>query len=212
MQSPDRWLACVGLGVVAGSLLRRDRPGFVAAVIAGSVFGVASRHSFLGPWIVSPPVFAQLRFLGPAACLLTGLLLMARGRWRSLSVPLVVFAVTAALLLVATINDPAPQGHAFVAGAALAATGLMLLAGSLRRWVDGTWVAVGERIAGSWLLTIGLLLSAAQLVPVPVPIEQAVHPREPARTLVVPGLDPILRPEPDSLAAPRRGDLQMGTN
>lgn len=124
VQSPDRWLAFVGLGLVSGTLARPAWPGFVAAVIAGSVFGVASRHSFLGPWITGPSVFARLHFLGPAACLLMGLLLMTRGRWRSLSTPFVVFAVTAALLLIATINDPAPQGHAFVAGAALAATGL----------------------------------------------------------------------------------------
>jgi hypothetical protein len=127
----------------------------------------------------------------------------------------VTFAVTASLSLTAAINDPTPERSAFVVGALLASLGLIVAAASLRRLITRTWVSIGERIAGSWLLTIGLLLSAVQLFPNAAPDAEAA--RSPAEASSTPptisDFAPAMHPDFDTFPMPfGKGGLPKGTN
>jgi hypothetical protein len=213
--SPDRWLAILGLGFAFGSGNQGgSRAGW--AGFAGGVFlAIVARHSGVWPWLTSPSIYAYLHLLGPSACLLSGLPLVVKDRWRIHLLPFAVVSAAAMLLLTAAINDPARGGYGFGMGALLSMTGTVLLASAIRRLAAGNWMAIGERIAGSWLLTIGLLLSAVQLLPAPVPApDMASSPAKATSTPpAIPDFAPTMRPDTDAFPAPfGNHGLPKGTN
>lgn len=214
-ESPDRWLAIIGLGLALGSENGEGSWAGWAALVGGACVAIASGHSSVWQWLTGPSTYAYLHLLGPGACLLSGLLLVGKGRWRTRLYPVAAFAVTTMLLLTAAINDPALGGYGFSAGAFLSAAGLALLTSALRRLVAGNWMPIGERIAGSWLLTIGLLLSAVQLLPSPTSVPDIASPAVEASTRppTVPDFAPAMRPDEDvvPMSFGDRGTLK-GTN
>lgn len=214
LASADRGLAIVGLGAALGTQGPRRLAMCWTTFVGGAVFGIWSRHSALWPWLAGASTYRYLHLLGPGACLLSGLLLVASGRWRTRCLPVAAFAVAALLLFAAAINDPAPESYAFGAGALIAVMALVLASSCLRRLLTGHWAPIGERIAGSWLLTIGLLLSVVQLVPASAPMAEATpsFPQAAAPPPVT-GVEPAIRPAADPFAVPPGVQgLPMGTN
>jgi hypothetical protein len=215
-ESPDRWLAILGLGLVLGTQGHRSTVLGWTAFVSGAVLAVACRHSGSWQWITRASAYPYLHLLGPSACASSGMLLITEGRWRTRFLPVAAFAVAAVLLLPAAMNDPAPEGYAFCIGALLAALGLALVASTLRRLVAGTWTPIGERISGSWLLTIGLLLSVLQMIPAPL---AGVTPL-PTRAVSdgpqipdVPDIAPAARSDPERAFMPAgESALPRGTN
>lgn len=213
--SPDRWLSLAALGLVLGTQDGRRLTTACTAFVGGAAFGTVCRHSAFWPAIADPSMFPHLHLLGPGACLLSGLLLLTSGHRRHHLLPLASFAVAASLLLGAAINDPAPRSYAFAAGTSLASLSFALAATSLRRSVCFGWLPIAERIAGSWLLTIGLLLSAVRLLPSDEAIADANHAQtqSTARPIAFPNIPPAVRPDgyafPDPLGS--RG-MPKGTN
>lgn len=215
--SPDRWLAILGLGFAFGSGNQGDSRAGWAGFAGGAFLAVAVRHSGVWPWFTHPSIYAYLHLLGPGACLLSGLPLVVKGRWRTCLRPVAAFTVAAMLLLTVAINDPAPDGYEFGMGALLSMAGLVLLASAIRRLAAGNWMAIGERIAGSWLLTIGLLLSMVQLLPAPASAPMPDMASSPAkvtsRPTAIPDFASAMRPDADVFPKPfgDRG-FPKGTN
>ncbi|RIY00070.1 hypothetical protein D3218_12285 [Aureimonas flava] len=217
-QGPDRWLALAALGLGLGASPRPDARAACAAWVAlaaGTSLGLAAPASILWPWLTSPAVFALRSSLGPAACVLAGLALLAPRRWRIGLLAPASFAVTLALSLAAAVNDPTTGGRAFSGGAALAMLAIPLAATGLGRLVPGRAAPIGARIAGSWVLTIGLLLAALRLAPAPRPeIDLAAPVASPLwNTPDVPGFAPPIRPgETPYPGLAGRSGLPAGTN
>ncbi|WP_294644501.1 hypothetical protein [uncultured Aureimonas sp.] len=197
MASPDWWLAILGIGLVLGAQDRRTRPVIWVSLIGGAVSGIAVRHSALWPLLSNPSIFRFVRLVGPSACALSGLGLLLNNRWRSPFLTILTFATATGLWFTAAVNDPTSEGYGFAAGFSLACLCLATAAALVRRSITGSWTRVGERIAGSWLLTIGVLLSATQWFPVAPPMIDAPLPPTPvvSKPLGFPEPDVVIRPD-----------------
>ncbi len=214
-RSPERWLALVGAGLCLATQPLRMMVLAGVAFLCGGALGLLAPHSAVWPRLTSVGIFPAHHFLGPAACLLVGLTLLAKGRLRSGFLPPAVLVLVGALSLTAALNDPTLFGGAFVVGTLLSAIGGLSTALAVRRTVVGRWTGIGERIAGSWLLTIGLLLAALRLAPAPKPtVELAPPATAPVWSAPnVPGYAPPSRRDADPFAGGPGGfGPPMGTN
>jgi hypothetical protein len=124
--------------------------------------------------------------IGPAACVLVGIVLAAPRLVRFLLLPPTAIVSGATLGLVVNLNDPSVEQWYYSGGAVLA--GLWLVFPPLITWrhFERPWLVIPSRIFGSWLIAIGVMLAGAQLIPrpaPPLPPGPAAAPSEPGAPL-----------------------------
>jgi hypothetical protein len=159
----DRSLPLVGLGLLLAEASRREMAasallllvGLVLGVVAGARIAVAIEEDFT--------LVTYLFMLGPLLCLVVGGALVAPRPVRG-------FASAAAALLSGLVlavgllaELPGALGPEYVAGSVLAILAAILVPLLILRDIRSPGLSVATRIAGSWLIAIGLMLMALEL-------------------------------------------------
>ena len=201
--TPERVLPLIGIGIALG--LAGTRTYAAGALLFG--LGIAAGFTLYKP-ILDPlwalPHATESKFMtGPIASVVAGLVLVSGRRLRTwLLLPATgVVGLMLALAIVVTdpsLNDPTNSR----AGVLIALWIVGAVSLSLRAFRYG-WFDIAGRIAGSWLIAIGLLYGGVALLPkppIPVPSLTLPSPK------FAPGLPPNPKfPEsqpPDNLGAP----------
>lgn len=148
-------------------------------IISVAIFalGIAS-GSFISDWMgtaVAKNVWlaSYVLLIDPISCVVAGVALAAPRKLANLLTPPAVLIIGASLGLVVDLGEPDFSRLAFAAGAVLA--GLWLVIAPLLTWrsFERPWLAIAARIFGSWLIAIGAMLAAAQLIPPRLSPEEA---------------------------------------
>ncbi|WP_102959095.1 hypothetical protein [Mangrovicella endophytica] len=158
-------LAVAGVGLASSRNGSRPRMVSVAAVVLGLAGGLFLRDSLLWPFLSRIDVFGRLALLPPAACMLSGVVLLLPGGVSALLEPLAAILVGVVATFEASLNDPFGNPFGLPVGAALAALWLVSFLVAAGAVLPIRALLIGKRIAGSWLLAIGLLLSGLQFLP-----------------------------------------------
>lgn len=194
--SPQRVLPLVGLGF---GLALTGRLGCAAAAVLG-VAGIAAGHiyrdgllSLLGHL---PGAAAHIFLTGPVASLAAGLALILPDRPRGWLLPLAAGVIGAMLALAIKLTDPSFHdptiSWAGIAVALWIVAAVFLTVRAFRQ----PWFGIAGRIAGSWLLAIGLLYGGAALMPGPQRMPAEAPAPTPAPGQSAPPA-PITPPFPD---------------
>lgn len=141
-------LAALGFG------LGRSRPWLVAPII---VLGIIAGYFFLGD---AP--FRWFPYLEAMLFIACGLVLLsdALPGWHLELPPTMLSGLTFGMLLLVDAPDD-PQALVFSAFAALAALLIVLAFALIRYLLAWSWISIAGRIAGAWLVAIGIMLLAA---------------------------------------------------
>jgi hypothetical protein len=178
----DQALPLVGIGFAIAKLpLRLCLAGLIVFAIGIPAGGLISG------WIVvvlsqNPGLAGYVFLIAPVCCLIVGIALAGPNRIGSLLTLPAAFLSGSALGLVVRFNDPSVAQRSFAAGAVL--SGLWLTVPPLLLWrqLERPWFPIAGRIFGAWLIAIGAMLAASQLIPRPLPPEppaEAIPPSEP---------------------------------
>lgn len=157
---------------------------FALAILAGA---------FVSDWMLAaasahPGLIGYLFLIGPVCCLFVGIALAVPERLTFVfTVPAVAFAGIA-LGSVISFNNPNAAAWSFAAGAVLAGLWLVVPPMLVLRGFARGWLPIPSRIFGSWLVAIGAMLMAAQLVPRPLPEPAAMNLPSGATDVSPPGL------------------------
>jgi hypothetical protein len=177
----DQALPLLGTGFAIAQLPTRLCVISVAIFVLGILSG-----SFISDWIASaisahPSLVGYALLTGPACSVIVGMALAAPRRLALWLTPPAALLSGAALGLVVNFNDPSFAQWAFAGGAVLA--GLWLVMPPLLTWrhFARSWFSIFGRIFGSWLIAIGAMLAAAQLIPRPPPPEEPAAAASPAQ-------------------------------
>lgn len=150
LSSYQQLIPLVALGLAVG----RNRPSIAILLFA---LGVAIGYLFLGdlPYLWFPYLDATL-FI---AC---GLALLGNALPHLFLEMPPTFAAGLSYGMLQLVDAPDdPQALAFSAFAALAALLVVSLFALVRRQMTWFWIKIAERIAGAWVVTIGIMLMAA---------------------------------------------------
>jgi hypothetical protein len=165
--SYQRALPLLGLGSVLG-LMRPRRAALGAALaVLGLWLGFAARVWLIAAIVSGPAMAGRLALPGPISCLAAGLILAAPARHRSWLLPPVAIIIGAMLAIGTKLVDPSFHDPNFLRGAIAASVWLVAAVGLTGHRLDQPWFRIATRIAGSWLIAIGLMLGAAILLPRP---------------------------------------------
>lgn len=176
----ERVLPLIGLGIAFG--LADARTYAAGALLFG--LGIAAGFVFYKP-ILDPlltiPNVAERNFLtGPIASIVSGLALMGGQRLRPWLLVPAAGAAGIVLALAIVVTDPSLNDSTNrIAGALIGVWIVGAVSLSLRAFRRG-WFDIAGRIAGSWLIAIGLLYGGAALLPKPTPPAPSQQPPEPA--------------------------------
>ena len=156
----DELLPLVGLAFTLAQLpLRLCLAGlciFLAAIPAGGLFA---------SWITANADRIELLpLVGPACCLLVGLTLVAPTVLRAFLTPSVSFVMGLALGLVIDYSASSLRQWSFALGYLVFGVWLTLTLMVTWRAFAKPWLSIPARIFGSWLIAMGAMLSAAQLI------------------------------------------------
>lgn len=158
LPGPDHVLVLLALGLGLGRLESDGKAAPVATVVVAATFGILLG---LALSVNVPALFRAIPLM------LGGLLLLDPwGRIKAIASPstgLVALAVGLAYgaQIPSAGGIPIYVGFAAAASVILTATGLL----AWRRW-NQPWCRIGMRIAGSWLVAIGIILLGAAFRPV----------------------------------------------
>ncbi|PTW58839.1 hypothetical protein C8N35_109144 [Breoghania corrubedonensis] len=205
--APQQVLPLIGLAIALALAGRGVLVGGLVAFALGLTGGLAGEAVLLG-FAGGLPDPAGL--ITPAASIVVGLGLLGPRVLRAGLVPVAALIAGGLCGLFLRLSDPSLRDPAFpIAGAAVVCwivLAVMLTLRVLRR----RWFDVAGRIAGSWLVAIGLMHGGAviaravrmeQMPPEPQtqPVSPAARPPDPA---VPPGVDPgSFFPDPDTADA-----------
>lgn len=161
----DQVLPLLGVGIAAAHL--PAKLCWIGVMLLA--FGI-SAGGFVSDGIAaalsSHPGFVGYVFLvGPACCVIVGASLAAPRHTSAWLVPPAAFFSGVALGLVINFNDPSAAGWAFAGGAVLAGLWLVVSPLLVLRGFAKPCFSIPGRIFGSWLIAIGAMLGAAQLMP-----------------------------------------------
>jgi len=148
-------LAQTAIGLRVANLLI-----FAAGIPAGSLFAAWLADATSNPLFPLGYVLA----LGPAASVVTGLVLVAPAAVRRWTLPFAALLCGAGLGLVVDTTGATPQEWGFAAGAILAGCWILLAPILLWRSLAQSWFPIAARIFGSWLIAIGAMLGALVLI------------------------------------------------
>lgn len=179
----EQVLSLLGLGLALAIAPPRLCLVGVALFVAGIFIG-----GFASDWLAAaasahPGLLGFAFLLSPGSCLLVGLGLAAPRRLARWVIPPVAFVPGFVLGLVMSFTTFTVAQWWFAAGAV--AAGLFFFAAPLLslRSLRQPWFHTASRIFGSWLVAIGALLVAVQLVP---PRTSPPEPAEAPRSSVEP--------------------------
>jgi hypothetical protein len=137
-----------------------------AVFVVALACGIAAGGALWSYLVAHPAEVEQFRLVGPMACAAVGLALVAPDKVRPWLAPIVAVLAGLGYGLAARVFDPTVQHDWRFAGTltavALWLVAVPLLLGRPRRL---PWFRIATRIAGSWLLAIGILLGAVQILP-----------------------------------------------
>lgn len=159
----DRSLPLVGLGLALAPVSRREIGASAAFLLVGLGLGAV-----LGAWIAALieadfTLFSYLFMLGPLQCLAVGGALVVPPSLRAVTLPPASLACGVALGIGALADVPGGFRAEYSVGAGIAALALVLVPLLLLRDLRWSGLAVATRIAGSWLIAIGLMLLALEI-------------------------------------------------
>jgi len=184
----DQALPLLGVGIALARM-----PSWLCAVcLAVFVFAIFA-GAFVSDWMLAaasahPGLIGYVFLIGPICCLFVGIALAVPDRLTLVfTLPAVTFAGIA-LGLVISFNDPNAAEWSFAAGAVLAGLWLVVPPMLVLRGFARRWLPIPSRIFGSWLVAIGAMLMAAQLVPRPPPEPAAIDLPSGAPDASPPGL------------------------
>lgn len=141
-------LAALGLG------LGQKHPWLAVAIF---VFGIVAGYFFLGD---AP--FRWFPYLEATLFIACGLALLSNALpgWHLELPPTAVSGLTLGMLLLVDQPDD-PQALAFSGFAALAGLLIVVAFALVRSRLTWPWISIASRIAGAWLIAIGIMLMAA---------------------------------------------------
>ena len=159
----DRSLPLAGLGLLFAEASRRAMAAsallLLVAVVLGAIAGarlaVAIEEDFT--------LVTYLFILGPLLCLAVGGALVAPAAVRGFALPAVAMLSGLALGVGLLAELPGALGAEYFAGAAVAMFTLVLVPVLILHDLRSPGLSVAARIAGSWLIAIGLMLMALEL-------------------------------------------------
>jgi hypothetical protein len=180
MLAPARILPLIGVGIALVVARGPTRLATAALGVAGIAIGFWLYKALLDPlWII--PRAVESRFLtAPVLDLATGLALVVGGRWRAWLLSPLMFLAGAALALGIVVTDPSIQGSIFAITGLVISLWILASAALCARNVHTSWLEIGGRIFGAWLIAIGLLYGGWAFVQRPdgandAPSERAVE-------------------------------------
>jgi hypothetical protein len=159
----DRSLPLVGLGLLFAAASRRAMAagallllvGLVLGAVAGARLAVAIEEDFT--------LVTYLFMLGPLLCLAVGGALVAPVAVRVFALPAAAMLSGLALGVGLLAELPGALGAEYFAGAAFATLAAILVPLLILYDIRSPGLSVATRIAGSWLIAIGLMLLALEL-------------------------------------------------
>jgi hypothetical protein len=159
----DRSLPLVGLGLLLAQASRRAMAasalvllvGFGVGAVAGARIAVAVEEDFT--------LVTYLFMLGPLLCFGVGAALVAPTAVRVFALPAVALLSGLVLAVGLLAELPGAIGAEYLIGAALAMLATILVPLLILHDIRSPGLAVATRIAGSWLIAIGLMLMALEL-------------------------------------------------
>jgi hypothetical protein len=196
--SYQRALPLFGLGCALATVRSRDAALGAILAAVGLWLGFAFRDSLINMLVSGSATTGRLGLPGPIACLFVGLVLAAPQRLRAWLLPPTAILVGAMLAIGIKLVDPSFHDPNFVRGGVAAGVWLVGAVGLTVHRCYRPWLGIAMRIAGSWLIAIGLMLGAALFVSRP---SIGAVPPQPAGGLEQPGSLDLF---PDSPAVSRR--------
>lgn len=178
--SLDRSMAIGGLGLAVG-LMPRARHVALTALLVATLVSFWSTPPLLLVFQAWQGMWAAIGLIGPLGLVAAGLGLLLSQRAKAAMLPLLAALVGFGIGISIEVNRPAGDpifGFAF--GSMYSSFGIWLFAvyAMFVKSLDGspgtTWMMVGTRIGGSWLIAIGLLLGGLVLLPPKIPVETMV--------------------------------------
>jgi hypothetical protein len=159
----DQVLPLAGLGLAVAQLQAGSVAISLACFVAGIPFG-----ALIADWIAdfasAIVVLAYVLAIGPVATVATGIVLVSPDVARKSLAPVAALLAGAALGLVVDMGETSLSAWAHPAGAILCGLWLAVTAGLIWRTLRQKWFAIAERIFGSWLVAIGMMLGASLFV------------------------------------------------
>jgi hypothetical protein len=161
----DQSLPLIGIAVALGRApLRLCILGMILFAVGIPVGGVVA-DGFAAIASTRPSMIGYIFLVGPACCVLVGMGLAAPPEIARWVAPPVALIMGSALGLVIDFGDSTKWP--FPAGAILAGLWIAIATLLSSRAFERPWLVVASRILGSWLIAIGAMLFAAQLIPRP---------------------------------------------
>jgi hypothetical protein len=161
----QRALPLLGLGCVLA--LARPLPAVLGAAlcIVGLWLGFAAREWLIAALVTGTATAPRLGLAAPVSCLAAGLLLALTEPLRSWLLPGSAVVIGAMFGFGVKLIDPSFHDPNFLRGAVAAAIWLVGAAALSAQLLQRSWFRVASRIAGSWLIAIGLMLGTSILLP-----------------------------------------------
>jgi hypothetical protein len=167
----DQALSLIGLGLAIAMLPPRLHIAGLVMFVVGIPAGGLGSDSIVGVLRESPWLISGVFLVAPVCCAIVGASLVAPRSVALALTPLAALVSGVALGLVISFNDPSAAHRSFVRGAVLAGLWLALPPLVLWRRFHRPWFPITGRIFGAWLIAIGAMLTASQLIPRPAPSE-----------------------------------------
>jgi len=164
--APERALPLVGLGIACG-IVRVPVLGLTLALFGlGIVIGMAAHDWLILTIFTVLEGTTHLSLTTPIGCLAIGLALVPGARVLSCMLPLAAFTEGVMLALAVFLTDPSLHDPIFVWTPLLAAIWIVIAVASTLQAFRGNWGVIFGRIAGSWLVAVGLLYGGVSLLPI----------------------------------------------
>jgi hypothetical protein len=167
----DQALPLAGLGLAIATLPLRFCIASLVVFVLGIPAGGLAAESIADAVGQSPWLISAVFLVPPVICAGVGIALVMPHSMSIALTPVAALLSGAALGLVISFKDPNAAQRSFALGAVL--SGLWLIVPPLLLWrqFQRPWFPIVARIFGAWLIAIGSMLIASQLIPRPPPSE-----------------------------------------
>jgi hypothetical protein len=159
----DRSLPLVGLGLLLAEASRREMAASALLLLVGLGLGAVAGARIATAIEEDFTLVTYLFTLGPLLCLAVGGALVAPRTVRGFASPAAAFLSGLVLAVGLLAELPGALGAEYLAGSALAILAAILVPLLILRDIRSPGLSVATRIAGSWLIAIGLMLLALEL-------------------------------------------------
>jgi hypothetical protein len=171
--SPARMIPLAGLVIVVGLVSRLRAVLVILAFGIGFPVGFAIKPLMISAFGNLPGAIEHLLLSTPIACLCASMMLLLPGRGRDIVLVPASLAIGAMQAVAIGLTDPTLHDPALTYTGVLVSMWAVVSVGLCLRRFYRKWFVICGRIAGSWLLAIGLLYGGTALV---VPPRNAPSP------------------------------------